>query len=280
MFKISIDKNLFEDILLKKDKILKKDASKYWKKELIEPIIKDDKISYTIKQVDKLILTNGLGEDKPSIAIECKRVDYSAKSNQFIFDLGKIYEQKNIEIEDDYKDTLIEQLLKEKAILEESINKDALTKTYNIKKMQEDLSKFQEQENSYLLNAVLINIDKFKNINDTFGYEYADKVLEYLGTKLLNYATILNGEVYRYDSKEFLILCFCKKEFLLENLKSLQAEIKFQRVFHPNRPIDVTVSMGVSFFDNCIDKNRFIQKAKESVLLAKNNGRDRIEFIR
>lgn len=146
--------------------------------------------------------------------------------------------------------------------------------------MEEDLSSFVTQNNSHLLNAVFIDADRFKSINDTFGHDYGDKVLEYLSEMFIKYASILNGEVYRYGGEEFLILCFCTKEFLLKNLKNLLSDIKFKRVFHPSRPIDVTVSMGVAFFDECTDKNQLIKKADEGVLLAKKNGRDRIEVIR
>ena len=75
MLKLSINKNLFDDILIKKVLLLEKKNSNYWKKELLEPIIIEDKLSYKIKQIEKLILVNGLGEDKPQMIIECKKVD-------------------------------------------------------------------------------------------------------------------------------------------------------------------------------------------------------------
>ena len=67
MYKLSINKDLFENILLKKTLILEKVSTNYWKKELLEPTLKDDKLIYEIKQFKKIILTNGLGEDKPQI---------------------------------------------------------------------------------------------------------------------------------------------------------------------------------------------------------------------
>lgn len=115
MYKLSINKDLFENILLKKTLILEKVSTNYWKKELLEPTLKDDKLIYEIKQFKKIILTNGLGEDKPQLVIECLKVDYSIEKNVFELHLGKILEQKNIlkEVEDE-KDILIKQLLNEK----------------------------------------------------------------------------------------------------------------------------------------------------------------------
>lgn len=278
MLKISIDKKLFEDILLKKTFFITKDTTKYWKKELLEPTIKNDRISYSIKQVKKLTLTNGLGEEKPSIVIECKKIDYDGKKDQFLFELGKIIEQKNTQIEDNYKDNLIEQLLKEKAQLEEHINRDHLTTVYNRRKMEFDLNLFVNQNNASLLNAVFIDVDKFKKINDDFGHDYGDKVLVYISNKLKEYAYILNGEVYRYAGEEFLILCFSTKDFLKETISRLKEDIKYQKIFHPREAISTTVSIGVSFFSTYKNKDIMLRKADEALLTAKNLGRDTIVY--
>lgn len=121
MYKLSINKDLFENILLKKTLILEKENTNYWKKELLEPVILDDKLTYLIRQFEKIILTNGLGNDKPQMTVECKKVDYSIEKGCFEFYLGKILEQKNINNEEDEKDKIIKQLLEEKRELENKL---------------------------------------------------------------------------------------------------------------------------------------------------------------
>lgn len=123
MYKISVSKELFNNIQLKKTKILEKSTSSYWKRELLEPKIINDKIKYSIKQIDKIKITNGLGEEKPQMIIECEKVDYSFKKDLFEFYLGRIIEQKNTDLDVDYKDILIQELLKEKALLKDSLEK-------------------------------------------------------------------------------------------------------------------------------------------------------------
>lgn len=124
MFKLSVNKDLFSKILSKKLYVIEKESSSYWKKELLEPIIIENKLTYKIKQISKLLLTNGLGEDKPQIVIECLKIDFSQQKGIFEFYLGKILEQKNIaEIEvEDEKDILIKQLLNEKKELLNILN--------------------------------------------------------------------------------------------------------------------------------------------------------------
>lgn len=279
MYKISVNKDLFEDILLKKSLILTKENNKYWKKELLEPKIVNDKIAYEIKQFDTLSISNGLGSDKPQLVIECTKVDYSSSYDRFEFHLGKVIEQKNTTMGEDYKDNLIEQLLKEKQLLEDKMTRDHLTGVYNRKKMEDDLDKFVNQNNSNLLTTIFIDADRFKGINDNFGHDAGDRTLQYLGQKLSTHANYLNGEVYRYGGEEFVILCFLPKEQINSKLEDLRHDIKSQRIHHKNRDISVTVSLGVSFYENYNNKNEMLQQADEGVYKAKRNGRDRIEYI-
>ncbi|RXJ70295.1 hypothetical protein CRV08_01655 [Halarcobacter ebronensis] len=279
MYKISVNKETFKDILSKKITMLEKETSLYWKKELLQPIIEKDRIKYTIKQLEKIAITNGLGDDKPQIIIECKKIDYSFKSDIFEFHLGKIYEQKNTDMEEDFKDDLIIQLMREKAQLEDKMNRDHLTDVYNRRKMEADLTMFVNQNNANSLCAIFVDADRFKGINDNFGHNAGDKVLVLLGNKLKKHAKLLNGEVYRYGGEEFIILCFIKKDELLEKLNALREDIKSQRIYHPKRDIAVTVSMGISFFNECnYNKEEMIIRADKGVYKAKDNGRDRIEF--
>ncbi|WP_321315527.1 GGDEF domain-containing protein [Halarcobacter sp.] len=278
MYKISVNKELFKDILYKKATILEKETSLYWKKELLQPIIQEDRIKYTIKQLDKVTITNGLGEDKPQLIIECKKIDYSFKNDIFEFHFGKILEQKNTDIQEDYKDNLIEQLMREKALLEDKMHRDHLTDVYNRRKMEADLNIYINQNNSRDLCAIFIDADRFKGINDNFGHDAGDRVLSLLGEKLKKHAIGLNGQVYRYGGEEFIILCFIDKENLIIKLNELRADIKSQRIYHPRRDISITVSMGISFYRNCKSKDEMIKKADNNVYKAKANGRDRIEF--
>jgi len=278
MYKISVDKELFKDIQFRKTHILEKETSKYWQKELLEPKIINDKIKYSIKQVNKLIITNGLGEEKPQLTIECDKVDYSAKKDIFEFHLGKILEQRNTDLEDNYKDTLIEELLREKAQLEDTMNRDHLTGVYNRRKMENDLDMFINQNNSSILSAIFVDADRFKGINDNFGHDAGDRTLVYLGQKLQKHAKILNGEVYRYGGEEFIILCFILKDEIFNKLDDLRKDIKSQRIYHSIKDISISVSMGVAFYNECSSKDEMIKRADDGVYKAKNNGRDRIEF--
>lgn len=277
MLTISISKELFDDILATKRKIIEKEVSAYWKKELLEISIVDDKIHYDIKKVNKISISNGLGEDRPNIVAICEKIDYNLKKNIFEFHLGRIVEQRNIVIEDDHKDILIQELLKEKAMLKDSINKDHLTQVFNRRKMDEDLSAFIQQSNAQFLAAAFIDADRFKGINDNFGHDTGDRVLKMIANKLLTHANRLNAEVYRYGGEEFLMLCFLPQEQLIQSLEYLQNDIRSERIIHAQKQISVTVSIGVSFWKNYTSIETFIKDADRCVYKAKKKGRDAID---
>ncbi len=275
---ISIPKETFDDILNMKQRVLTKDINKYWRSELLDIKIVDDKIRYDIKKVHSLILKNGLGDEKPYMKIECKDINYNAKLNKFEFKLGKILEQKNLQTNENYKDNLIEQLLKEKEQLKDMMNRDPLTSLYNRRKMESDLELFTKQRHANKLCAAFIDADRFKGINDNFGHDTGDKVLKFLSSKIQDFVnTQLNGEVYRYGGEEFIILCFEEKNLLIEKLNFLKESIKSQRVFHPEKEISITISIGVSFYNKAHSIDHFIKLADNKVYEAKINGRDRLE---
>ena len=279
MLHISVNKELFEDISTTKQKILTKEMSKHWKKELLDIKIVNDKIKYSIKSVDRLKISNGLGEDKPTLIIDCEKIEFNGKKDSFDIKLGRIIERHNSFVTEDYKDSLIEQLLREKEQLQDSMNKDHLTKVFNRRKMEEDLNAFINQRNASQLCAAFVDADRFKGINDTFGHDAGDEVLVFLANKLKHHAQLLNGEVYRYGGEEFILLCFTPKEFFINGLERLQNDIKSEKIFNVIRPISLTVSIGVSFYDEVKTKDELLKKADDGVLQAKDNGRDRIVVI-
>ncbi|PRM96589.1 hypothetical protein [Aliarcobacter cryaerophilus] len=114
MLKLSINKVLFEDIILKNITIIEKEATKYWKKEFLEPKIIEDNILYDIKCIEKIVFVNTFGEDKPQIIVECQKIEYLEDKNIFKIYIGKILEQKNINNFKDEKDILINELMNEK----------------------------------------------------------------------------------------------------------------------------------------------------------------------
>lgn len=80
---------------------------------------------------------------------------------------------------------------------------DPLTELYNRRKFKDDLEKRLEENEAGIL--ILLDIDNFKNINDTKGHIYGDKVLSHTAG-LLKKLPDTNVKTYRFGGDEFLVL--------------------------------------------------------------------------
>lgn len=82
--------------------------------------------------------------------------------------------------------------------LSDLITIDGLTQLYNARKFKNDMQRFSTKSSKY--GVLIIDIDNFKNINDTYGHVLGDKVLKKVANKLSFYS-YGNQTVYRYGGK-------------------------------------------------------------------------------
>jgi diguanylate cyclase (GGDEF)-like protein len=156
---------------------------------------------------------------------------------------------------------------------------DNLTKLYNRHYLEEieDKGSFQY----YII--LLVDIDFFKKINDTYGHEVGDKVLKTVSEKLIN---VLRKDdiVIRYGGEEFLI--FIRKERNKDRLIYINVAEKIRKSvedlninINEKDYIKTTLSIGI-FLDTDKVKNlqEAIKKADIALYKAKNRGRNRIEI--
>jgi diguanylate cyclase (GGDEF)-like protein len=127
------------------------------------------------------------------------------------------------------------------------------------------------------LSLSMLDIDHFKNINDTHGHRVGDAVLQEFVKRI--------GEVIRkYDSlgriggEEFLIVFPGAKEAVAfkvaERVRSVIGETDF---FVDGAKIRVTVSQGVATWDGNTNVDDLIAEADKALYRAKGNGRNRVE---
>lgn len=191
---------------------------------------------------------------------------------------------------------MIEKLQKENKLLK----KDNLTKLYRADYAMKLVRKYilWAKENDIDFSIVMADIDKFKNINDTYGHEFGNKVLEQIGITILNNVKInqkkvidekeknfYNGEdiIIRYGGEEFLILY---KDITLEDtinkVENLRREISEINV----DGINITMSFGINNIkmtenldeidENNIYKNtsKMVELADKALYYSKENGRN------
>ncbi len=162
-------------------------------------------------------------------------------------------------------------------VLTKAAGTDYLTNLYNRQHMQKVL--LDKAENFGELSAAIMDVDHFKNINDTYGHMAGDYVLKEISSLLLR-AADENITVGRWGGEEFLFVCegkysfeeFCRK---LEDLRQEIADFKFE---FSGIPMTLTASFGVATRSDGMTKEELIKQADLKLYSAKENGRNRVEF--
>ena len=121
--------------------------------------------------------------------------------------------------------------------------------------------------------AMMIDIDHFKHVNDSFGHDVGDLVLASVAREI---KSIADTRVCRWGGEEFVIW-FPDSEKMCDPEK-IRAGIENMDITIPGstKVLHVTVSVGVA--KGTQNLGALVKVADEAMLLAKNNGRNRIEY--
>lgn len=158
--------------------------------------------------------------------------------------------------------------------------KDALTTIYNRRYFNSLFPMLAKKalEEKRSLTVALFDIDKFKNVNDTYGHIFGDIVIKYCGKVAGRIAKEENGYAVRYGGEEF-VLCFMDKSLEETNviLKKMHEEIK-QNVFdYEGETVKVNVSIGITAYPQIRSNvNDLLSYADNAMYMSKKNGRGRI----
>lgn len=173
---------------------------------------------------------------------------------------------------------LMKDLKEKNEKLERLVKIDGLTGLLNhkniIEHLEREITRVKRNKISPL-SIIMLDIDRFKQINDTYGHQSGDEVLVQLSNFLQNSLKEISF-VGRYGGEEFLIIL--PESNLLNSCKiGERMREDIQKLFFTEDKIKLTISVGIAEFkkDNA---HELIKKADSLLYKAKNNGRNRVEF--
>ncbi|MFP4416566.1 MAG: diguanylate cyclase domain-containing protein [Chitinispirillaceae bacterium] len=175
-----------------------------------------------------------------------------------------ITEKKKLEME----------LRKKNELLSKLAITDSLTELYNLRRFYEQINHELHRLYRYpdrRLSLILMDIDNFKELNDTEGHQAGDQVLKTLAQiiRLCLRKDVDSG--YRYGGDEFIII--------LPDTDKSQASIAAQRI---QRKFDeygkTTLSIGIAEAKPGEDEKSLIKRADRAMYMSKRNGRKQITF--
>ena len=229
--------------------------------ELTKKIRKD----FTKDEISIIIVSNDSSRKIPAKFLKYGANDFIYKgfSNEEFF--ARI--NSNIEILELFDE------LKNKA------NKDYLTGMYNRRYLFDSGKKLYEEYKNKSKNfaVALIDIDKFKNINDTYGHNMGDIAIKEVAI-ILNKYVDKDALISRMGGEEFCMFIYDKKEEEVKNLLE-QIRVGFEKneIQVGDLKLEFTVSIGCSLeYGESLDE--MIQKADIGLYDAKNSGRNKVRY--
>lgn len=162
--------------------------------------------------------------------------------------------------------------------IKECACKDGLTNIFNKKYFFDTLHSIPDLlKANYAL--VMIDIDNFKRVNDTYGHPYGDIVLKNVAHIIKN-NTRSQDVVARYGGEEIIIYFsnFTNMQLLAERLNKIRLEIEDEKITDEKICSSVTVSIGcfIKRTGKMISLEEAIKKADANLYICKNTGKNKV----
>ncbi|RCW63736.1 EAL domain-containing protein [Saliterribacillus persicus] len=158
---------------------------------------------------------------------------------------------------------------------------DSLTQLANRLNLEENLTPILKaaKANNKKVAFLLFDLDRFKVINDTYGHQAGDRLLQIIAKRLKSIAKE-NYLICRLGGDEFVIVIpnlidmVLVEEFSIDLLNTINAPIKDQELVYT-----ISTSIGVSVFpDHCLDAETLMLQADIAMYNAKTSGRNRVQL--
>ncbi len=210
-------------------------------------------------------------------------VDTAGKLLGFVFSLTETTERRKMEeAMRQANQQLSEQLslvteLKDR--LREQSVRDNLTELYNRRYLYERLpgELTRALREGIKIAILMIDIDHFKHVNDTYGHAVGDLVLKAIGRMLKEHKRE-SDIAFRYGGEEFLLVLFgASFEASLKHAEHIRAACEMLRIDVGDQKVMVTLSAGVAVYpEHGSTMDVILSRADQALYLSKRNGRNRV----
>ena len=176
---------------------------------------------------------------------------------------------------ENFNDTLAEQVKEKTKELEELAMTDKLTGLYNRVKLDSDLevnfNYFQSFDENF--SVIIFDIDKFKDVNDNFGHQVGDVILQEVTAQITS--NVRSTDVVgRWGGEEFLVICPKSDKnatyLVAQKIRESIESYNFSRVG------TITVSAGVCDIKSAKDVDEMVSFADVALYQVKKSGRNNV----
>lgn len=182
------------------------------------------------------------------------------------------------QVNDKLQGQLIEIGLLQSRLREQAI-RDPLTNVFNRRYLEETLDRelSRAARENYPVCIIMMDIDHFKQVNDTYGHEAGDLVLKAIADMLSEQCR--RGDfACRYGGEEFVVVMpNISLDTAYERAENLRRSLTLLRVPYEYYSLNVTISMGIACYpENGQSREATLRAADQAMYAAKEAGRDHI----
>ncbi len=158
---------------------------------------------------------------------------------------------------------------------------DTLTGLANRRKITvllEEAIKGVIDNNKDNFNIIMLDIDFFKKVNDTYGHTMGDEVIKSVSNHMQE-SIGKEGIVGRFGGEEFLIILYNKNtNYVFKLADDIREQIAHKIIELEKKKISVTVSMGIAASSESTNIQEILDIADKRLYFAKENGRNKVIF--
>lgn len=228
------------------------------------------KSNHATKQIPVIFITARNSTEDEAAGLERGAVDYITKPFSLPIVMARIRNQLLLKIKTD--------------MLEQLVSIDSLTEVANRRRFDEMLDQEWRRSvrNESPLSIIMIDVDYFKALNDSFGHAAGDICLKQIALALKNSLRRSSDTLARYGGEEFAaILPNISHADAMKLAEQMRVNVEAQAIAHPRSPLGphVTVSLGLTTAQPKMHESpaQLLVQADEMLYQAKQEGRNRIK---
>jgi len=198
-------------------------------------------------------------------------LDKNGIPHAFTVDINEFNKNEYIISLTDISSTMTKQINLENKVLHDKLTQAYSREYFDLNyRVMIDKSRLNGEK----LGLMMLDIDHFKKVNDTYGHNVGDEVLKKLVSVVKN-SIRLNDTLVRWGGEEFIVLALVKSTDSLyataEHIRKSVEKAYFNSVGH------ITISIGMTFYKENENIRDTIKRADDALYKAKKNGRNRVE---
>ncbi len=165
------------------------------------------------------------------------------------------------------------------ARIEHRASYDPLLRVYNRSYCERILDEQTKVDTNPPFGIAIVDIDRFKNVNDKYGHRAGDEVLIQL-VRILTNEVVPDGIVCRYGGEEFVIFFPHQSSTKIRMMMELiRKRVKETSIKAGKKRIKISISVGISHRQNCnLTLHKVFRIADKALYRAKREGRNQVRF--